>query len=166
MRGDRSGAGRVAAHSSDPSGIAAPGPSGAVCCWSCGHVDPQHLTAEVWREGIEAGDLLTVQIIPAEGRRWCQAAAEVERENPAHEPEVNRIGTAARCGDGCGGTALSSLPESLPTPLHGARVVEAESVYLPLPNMLRRYGVLVIPYDETSLAALCLCGLLADPTCR
>jgi len=57
-------------------------------------VDSQHLTAEVWREGIQAGELVTVQIIPAE---WCQAMAEVVRENQAHGPEVGRIGTAARC---------------------------------------------------------------------
>lgn len=98
MRGDRSGAGRMVAHSSDPSGIVVPGPSGAAWMRSCGRVGPQHLTAEVWREGIEPGGLLPVQILPAEGRRWCQAAAKVGRENPAHEPEVGRIALVASGG--------------------------------------------------------------------
>lgn len=65
---------------------------------SCGRVGPQHGPAEVWREGIQAAALLPVQILPAEGRRWCQAAAKVGRENPAHEPEVGRIALVASGG--------------------------------------------------------------------
>jgi len=96
-------------------------------------VDSQHLTAEVWREGIQAGELVTVQIIPAE---WCQAMAEVVRENQAHGPEVGRIGTAARCPPpGTGPEWCIVRPRARPGTKKQCHPDPGRRIYLGIPEM-------------------------------